>query len=201
MTQLPASGDPIDATEAVTITADLQRAMVRDVLRITLGSWPWIILGALTGMLVVFMLLTGIFAADVPSFFFAGGLLIAAILFVLLLRSSVGKSIRSAYPVGATASAFLTDDSVTSSSALGVSEIRFTAFREVVATDETLVLKMAVRSSGVGALPRAVLSDGAVARLQQEVANASLARKGAGRASNQAGSDALVRRPADSTDD
>ena len=154
-----------EGARSLVVDEHLAPRLARGFLRWQLRRPSWILLLSATAVVValsVFLTATGSDGAA----WVGVALVVLVSATVIVSWVAVRSSILRAYPVGSVATATLTDDALHATSALGTSEIRLAAFRRVDAVGDALLLKVGSWAGGVAVMPRALLSEDEVARLQ-----------------------------------
>ncbi|WP_405374048.1 MULTISPECIES: hypothetical protein [unclassified Microbacterium] len=124
-----------------------------------------IILFALIGLFIVtgvVLTVSGDRAAALPAVLLSAAVVVIVALWYFGTRASV----RQAYPVGSVPTASVTADSLISTTALGSTELRFSALRAVDVAGDAVILRVGPRVAGVAILPRALFTDDDIARLR-----------------------------------
>lgn len=150
---------------SLVVDEQLASRLARGFLRWQLTRPSWIVLMILTALIVVLSILLTLTGGDGAAWI---GIVMVILLSVVVIVSwmAVHSSIHRAYPVGSAPTAALTADSLVATSALGTSEIRFSAFRRVDAAGDALLLKVGSTLGPVAVMPRALLSEEDVAHLR-----------------------------------
>ena len=165
------------APPSVTITPELQRAMVRDLTRHLCGLWyiRWglIALGLMSLLLLIASMVIGDVLGALLAFLLAG----VGVASVAVYRRLAGRSVALAYPSGARTTAHVTDTSLSSTTAVGTTDAQLVLFTRMRTTQESVLLT--VRSSGGSAavMPRALFSEGDLERLRVGIERANTVRK------------------------
>jgi len=162
------TADP--ATASLTVTAELVRAMTRDVTALLLRTRSTVVAGTILAVAAVVGLLlawTGHVDLDVlvPGLAVIAG---SGGAMVLGVRRSVSRALRVALAPGSTVSARLADDVLCSTAALGESRTAWAAFRELRVRGSAAVLRMRGTSAFV-VLPRALFTDDDLATISMRV--------------------------------
>ncbi|CAL4860959.1 hypothetical protein [Microbacterium sp. MM2322] len=150
---------------SLVVDEQLASRLARGFLRWQLTQPSWIVLMSLTAVIVALSVVLTLTGSEGAAWV---GVALVVILSGAVIASwvAVRSSILRAYPIGSVATATLTDDALHATSALGTSEIRFTAFRRVDAAGDALLLKVGSRLGPVAVMPRALLSEPDIARLR-----------------------------------
>ena len=150
---------------SLVVDEQLASRLARGFLRWQLTRPSWIALMGFTALVValsVFLTVTGSEGAAWV------GIAMVVILCGAVIASwvAVRSSILRAYPVGFVATANLTAEGLQATSALGTSDIRYTAFRRVDAAGDALLLKVGSSIGPVAVMPRSLLSDADITHLR-----------------------------------
>lgn len=152
--------------QTMTITADLQDAMKRDVSRRALGLTRVLVLWALLAVV-----LTALIAKRFMQPVFSGLDLIMvalALLFAALILSTVRtarKSLETALPIGSVVTVRTTDEKLEMTSVLGESELRWASLGRVSILS-TVALLSIKGTSMLTAVPITLLDESALTRLR-----------------------------------
>ncbi|MFJ6677691.1 hypothetical protein ACIQLK_01025 [Microbacterium sp. NPDC091382] len=154
-----------DGGRSLVVDEQLSPRLARGFLRWQLTRPSWIVLLAVTAGIVALSIALTLTGSDGAAWL---GLVMVILLTAAVIASwvAVRSSIHRAYPVGSEPTAALTADSLIATSALGTSEIRFTAFRRVDAAGDAVLLKVGSRLGPVAVMPRALLSEADIAHLR-----------------------------------
>lgn len=150
---------------SLVVDEQLASRLARGFLRWQLTRPSWIVLMTATALIVilsVFLTATGSEGAAWVGIAMVVVLCGAVIASWIAVRSSILR----AYPVGFVATATLTAEGMRATSALGTSDIRYTAFRRVDAAGDALLLKVGSPLGPVAVMPRALLSDADITHLR-----------------------------------
>lgn len=161
---------PADLTRSITADAALPRRLARSfigsMLRQPISIWL-LVIGAL---LLILSAAVWAFSGDVFLLVVTACWLALVGLLLALTHRTVLTSARAAYPVGSTVGAGVGAQAFRISSALGASDIAFSALRSVQVHGDALVIRM--KGSNVHAvLPRALFDDDDIALLAAATAN------------------------------
>lgn len=157
---------------SVVITPELQSAMIRDL--IGYGLSRWYIITTMIGVVVLFLFIaiSALGDLDLVDAALAVCILIVGIALVLAIVIPVRRGIVVNYPVGFTAAAHVGASTLSSTTALGTTQVRFAAFRRVRVTRSSVLLLMRTPMGGVGVMPRALFADHDLGRLTYGVDHA-----------------------------
>ena len=166
---------PSEAEEAggrsIVVDDQLATRLVRGYVRWQVTRVSWIFLLAVTAVVIVLgVVLAGL--GDPSGAVFAA-VLVALVLGILIVWVAIVRhTIRQAYPIGSVAAASVSDDGLVSRTALGSTDARFALFRGVDVAGDALILRTGTLGGVVAIMPRALLSDADVTRLEAGIAAA-----------------------------